>query len=176
MILVVDDESDSRTQLTAVLSAEGYPVRAADSGELALASVAVKRPQLILLDIRMPGIDGFDVCRRLKENRDTRGIPIIFLSTGRELSERIEGFRLGGVDFVTKPFQREELLARVRTHMELARLRTNLEKQVAELKKKRVSCTQAERERWGIRTTIKLPSGGEIGLYEPTHPSPLKVK
>jgi PAS domain S-box-containing protein len=132
MILVVDDESDSRTQLTAVLSAEGYPVRAADNGELALRSVGVKRPQLILLDIRMPGIDGFEVSRRLKENQDTRDIPIIFLSAGRELPERIEGFRLGGVDFVTKPFQREELLARVRTHMELARLRTNLEKQVAE--------------------------------------------
>jgi PAS domain S-box-containing protein len=130
-ILVVDDESESRTLLTAILTAEGYQVRTADGGELALASIAVKPPELILLDIRMPGMDGFEVCRLLKESEVTRQIPLMFLSARGELSERVEGFRLGAVDFVAKPFQREELLARVRTHLELGRLRAHLEELVA---------------------------------------------
>lgn len=131
-ILVVDDESESRKLLTAILTAEGYDVRAADGGRLALTSLAVTRPELILLDIRMPGMDGFEVCRRIKENVATRDIPLMFLSASTDLSGRVEGFRLGAVDFVSKPFHREELLARVRTHLELGRLRTNLEEQVAE--------------------------------------------
>jgi PAS domain S-box-containing protein len=132
MILVVDDESASRTLLTEMLSAEGYEVCAADGGELALASLAVRRPNLILLDIRMPGMDGFEVCRRLKGNPDTRDIPLVFLTASVKPRERVVGLRLGAVDFVTKPFQREELLARVHTHLELGRLRAHLEQQVRE--------------------------------------------
>ena len=130
-ILIVDDESESRTLLTETLRSEGFAVRAADRGELALASLAIKKPELILLDIRMPGMDGFAVCRRLKESEDTRDIPVIILSASGELSDRIEGLHLGAVDFVTKPFQREELLARVRTHLEFSRLRAHLEERVA---------------------------------------------
>jgi len=107
-------------------------VRTADGGELALASIAFKSPELILLDIRMPGMDGFEVCRPLKQSVCTREIPLMFLSARGELSERVEGFRLGAVDFVTKPFQREELLARVHTHLELGRLPTHLEDLAAE--------------------------------------------
>jgi two-component system, cell cycle sensor histidine kinase and response regulator CckA len=132
MILIVDDESESRKLMTAMLTDEGYQVNAADGGKLALASIAIRRPELILLDIRMPGMDGFEVCRRLKDNVDSRDIPLIFLSASGQLSERVEGFRLGAVDFVTKPFHREELLARLRTHLELGRLRDQLERRVAE--------------------------------------------
>jgi two-component system, cell cycle sensor histidine kinase and response regulator CckA len=131
-ILVVDDEFESRRLLTALLTAEGYEVRPADSGNLALATTAAHPPNLILLDIHMPGIDGFEVCRRLKESSETRDIPLMFLSATGQMSEKVEGLRLGAVDFVTKPFQREELLARVRTHLELGRLRAHLEQQVAE--------------------------------------------
>jgi two-component system, cell cycle sensor histidine kinase and response regulator CckA len=131
-ILVVDDESDSRALLTAILASEGYDVRPADGGRLALASIAVERPELILLDVRMPGMDGFEVCRTLKEKAETRDIPLMFISASVDLLERIEGLRLGAVDFVSKPFQREELLARVRTHLELGRLRAHLEQRVAE--------------------------------------------
>jgi len=131
-ILIVEDDTESRMLLTAMLTAEGYEVRAADGGELALESVAVRRPELILLDIRMPGIDGFEVCRRLREKVETRNIPIVFLSASRETAKAAEGLRLGAVDYVSKPFQREELLARVRTHLELGRLRTQLEQQVEE--------------------------------------------
>jgi two-component system cell cycle sensor histidine kinase/response regulator CckA len=132
MILIVDDESESRKLMTAMLTDEGYQVRAADGGKLALGSIAIRRPELILLDIRMPEMDGFEVCRRLKEDVNSRDIPLIFLSASAQLSERVEGFRLGAVDFIIKPFHREELLARVRTHLELGRLRNQLERRVAE--------------------------------------------
>src|SRR4051812_29894860 len=131
-ILVADDESESRTLLMEVLTAEGYEVRAADAGPLALASLAVSRPDLILLDIRMPGMDGFEVCRQIKQNSDTRDIPLIFLSASNEVSERVKGLQLGALDYISKPFQREELLARVRTHLELGRLRAHLEALVDE--------------------------------------------
>ncbi|MFL6446959.1 MAG: response regulator [Bryobacteraceae bacterium] len=131
-ILVVDDDSESRTLLSELLTAEGYEVRAADAGPLALASLSVNRPDLILLDIRMPRMDGFEVCRRIKENNDTREIPVIFLSATNEVSEKVKGLQLGALDYVSKPFQREELLARVRTHIELGRLRAHLEALVDE--------------------------------------------
>ena len=131
-ILVVDDTSDSLRVLTNTLKADGYHVQPADSGELALASLATKMPELILLDIRMPGLDGFEVCRRLKSQAQSRNIPVVFLSALSEVEDRVEGLKLGAVDFISKPFRKEELLARVETHLELARLRTSLEKRVAE--------------------------------------------
>ncbi len=131
-ILVVDDESESLRLLTNILTAEGYDVRPADTGELALASVSAKPPELILLDIRMPGQDGFEICHRLKARPETRDIPLMFISSAHEVEERVEGLRLGAVDFVSKPFRSEELLARVRTHLEVGRLRTRLATLVAE--------------------------------------------
>jgi PAS domain S-box-containing protein len=126
-ILVVDDTAESLRTLTGILQPAGYTVRPANSGDLALASIAAQPPDLILLDIRMPGLDGFEVCRRLKGAESTRNIPVIFQSAATDLADRLEGLRLGAVDYVTKPFQREELLARVKTHLELALLRGNLE-------------------------------------------------
>lgn len=131
VILAVDDESDSLRLLTDVLAEEGYRVRPANSGQLALASIAVECPELILLDVRMPGMDGFEVCRRVKQFEKGRRIPLIFASASTNAEERVEGFSLGAVDFITKPFQRNELLARVRTHLELGRLRDRLEVDVA---------------------------------------------
>ena len=133
-ILIVDDTHSALDLLTGVLVREGYDVRPAATGELALASVAAARPDLILLDIRMPGLDGFEVLRRLKAREESRDIPVIFISVSTELKERVEGLRLGAVDFITKPFQAEELLARVATHLELSRLRARLEQQTAELR------------------------------------------
>jgi signal transduction histidine kinase len=129
-ILIVDDEPESRKLLSTILTEDGHQVRAADGGELALAAIDITRPRLIVLDIRMPGMSGFDVCRRLKTKVDTRGIPVLFISASEDLAERLEGLRLGAVDFITKPFQREELLARVRTHLELGKLRAHLEEEV----------------------------------------------
>ncbi len=138
-ILVVDDVPEVLNLLTDLLTAEGFQVRSAESGELALRSVAAKPPHLILLDINMPDIGGFEVCRRLKAQEESREIPVIFISVITNLKEKVKGFGLGAVDFISKPFQFEELLARIRTHLELNRLRTRLEEQVvnrtAELRK-----------------------------------------
>jgi PAS domain S-box-containing protein len=131
-ILVVDDHAESRTLVTEILSAQGFRVRAAGAGELPLPSLAVQQPALILLDLQMPGMDGFEVCRRLKASEVSREIPVIILSARGESADRVEGLRLGAVDYITKPFQAEELVARVRTHLELSRLRLDLEKRVAE--------------------------------------------
>jgi PAS domain S-box-containing protein len=145
-ILVVDDEPESLARLSGVLAAEGYQVRSANSGKLALASIAAWVPQLILLDIRMPGFDGFEVCRRLKASPETRGVPLIFLSASTEPGERVTGFALGAVDYITKPFEREELLARVQTHLELGQLRARLETQVSQRTKELADTVERLRE------------------------------
>jgi CheY-like chemotaxis protein len=132
-VLVVDDSHASLRLLVDILTSHGYETHAADSGELALASVADNPPDLILLDIRMPDVDGFEVCRRLKAGPESKDIPVVFISGETDTSERAGGLALGAVDFVTKPFQAEELLARVRTHLELARLHVQLERRAVEL-------------------------------------------
>lgn len=137
-ILAVDDTAASLRLLTDILKEEGYEVRSAISGELALRAAAGNPPELVLLDIRMPGMDGFEVCRRLKAQPATRDVPVIFVSAVSETDEKVQGFEIGAVDFVTKPYQRDELLARVRTHLELNRLRNHLgdlvEERTAELR------------------------------------------
>jgi PAS domain S-box-containing protein len=130
-VLVVDDETVSLELLTETLGAEGYRVLPADSGELALASVAAQSPDLILTDVRMPRMDGFEFCRRLKVLKGSISSPLIFMSAAMDVRARVEGLALGAADFISKPVQREELLARVRTHLELGRLRGHLETQVA---------------------------------------------
>ncbi|MEO8594933.1 MAG: response regulator [Candidatus Solibacter sp.] len=131
-ILVVDDDPEALSLLVDVLEKENYDVQPADSGKLALVSVAAQPPDLVLLDLRMPGMDGFEVCRRIKETENGRRVPVMFISSSRDREEWAEGFALGAVDFVSKPFQREELLARVRTHVELGRLQVKLETLVAQ--------------------------------------------
>jgi putative two-component system response regulator len=133
-IMVVEDTQASLKLITDILVAEGYQVRPADSGELALASIEAMPPELILLDIIMPGMDGFEVLRRLKAQEETRDIPVIILSAITEGEQRVKGLNLGAVDFISKPYQADELLARVRTHMELFRLRFQLEQQAADLR------------------------------------------
>ena len=108
-------------------------MRSADSGEMALALVEARPPELILLDILMPGMDGFEVLRQLKAREESRDIPVIFLSGITEVEQRVDGLKLGAVDFISKPFQHNELLVRVRNQMELFRLRARLERQAADL-------------------------------------------
>jgi PAS domain S-box-containing protein len=130
-ILVVDDETASLSLLTEVLGKEGYQVRPADSAQLALAAATRETPDLVLIDVHMPGMDGFELCRQLKAQEHTARVPLIFVSATTDTHAAEEGLALGAVDFVSKPFRREELLARVRTHVELARLRGQLEGEVA---------------------------------------------
>lgn len=131
-VLAVDDDPQALELLMGVLGEEGYQVQPADSGKLALFSAAANPPELILLDVRMPGMGGFEVCRRIKETEEGQCIPLMFISASNDKEEWAEGLALGAVDFISKPFQREELLARVRTHMELGRLQAQLETLVAQ--------------------------------------------
>ncbi|OGV73860.1 MAG: hypothetical protein A3K19_09690 [Lentisphaerae bacterium RIFOXYB12_FULL_65_16] len=133
-ILVVDDTSESLALLVQILTPAGYQVRPADSGELAMAAVAANPPDLILLDVRMTGIDGLEVCRRLKARKETRHIPIIFISGTGGVKESVEGLQLGAADYITKPFRPEELLARVKTHLNLSRANVSLEQQAGALR------------------------------------------
>ncbi|OIR13720.1 cyclic di-GMP phosphodiesterase response regulator RpfG [mine drainage metagenome] len=131
-ILAVDDTPASLKLLTDLLKEAGYEVRSAINGELALHAASQNPPELVLLDIRMPGIDGYEVCRRLKAQPSTRDVPVIFVSAATESDEKVQGFHVGAIDYVTKPYQRDELLARVHTHLELNRLRNHLEELVGE--------------------------------------------
>jgi sigma-B regulation protein RsbU (phosphoserine phosphatase) len=126
-ILIVDDTPANLQLLARMLADRGYQVRPVLDGQLALASVEAEPPDLILLDIRMPEMNGYQVCERLKANPSTRHIPVIFLSAMDALEDKVKAFRAGGVDYVTKPFQIEEVTARVETHLTLSRLREQLQ-------------------------------------------------
>ena len=131
-ILIVDDTPANLRLLAELLSARGYRVRAVLSGERALAAVASTPPDLILLDIRMPGMDGYEVCRRLKNDPATLDIPVLFISALDDTADKVQGFSAGAVDYISKPVQAEEVLARVKTHLMLARLRHTLQEQLVE--------------------------------------------
>ncbi|MES2933739.1 MAG: response regulator, partial [Pseudomonadota bacterium] len=125
-ILIVDDNPNNLQVLGSILAQAGFKVRPALSGEIALRAVEVATPDLILLDIRMPGISGYETCERLKASERNRDIPVIFISAMHDIEDKLKGFQVGGVDYVAKPFQEEEVLARVKAHIELYRLKRNL--------------------------------------------------
>ncbi|MBX2866298.1 MAG: response regulator, partial [Leptolyngbyaceae cyanobacterium MAG.088] len=131
-ILVVDDTPANLEIVMELLSSAGYTVWTATSGQRALKLLQSNRPALILLDIQMPHMDGFETCQHIKNNGETAHIPIIFLTVFSETEKITTGFSLGAVDYITKPFQEVELLARVRTHLQLYHLTHNLEQQVLE--------------------------------------------
>jgi len=131
-ILIVDDTPANLTLLSGILKEKGYRVRPVPSGKLALGAVEIEPPDLILLDISMPELDGFEVCRRLKDDIRFRDIPVIFVSALTETLEKVKAFSVGGVDYITKPFQFEEIEARVETHLKLHRYQTYLEELVQE--------------------------------------------
>ena len=130
-IVIVDDETPNLQLLSELLGREGYQVRPANNPQLAIESVLAQPPSLILLDVRMPEMDGFEVCRRLKQEEQTRDIPVIFVSALKDVQDRILGFEAGGVDFISKPFQEPEILARVRTHLSLHIMQLHLADLVA---------------------------------------------
>ncbi len=118
-ILIVDDVPANLKLLSDILKCEGYKTRPVPSGELALLAAESEKPDLILLDIMMPGIDGFEVCRQLKENPGLKDIPVIFISTLGDTFSIVKALATGGVDYINKPFQAEEVKARVNTHLRL---------------------------------------------------------
>lgn len=127
VILIVDDQPVSLKLLLSFLERHGFTMLVATGGEEALALIDQTRPDIILLDIMMPVLDGYETCLLLKEREATADIPIVFVTALTNLEDKVKGFEVGGVDYVTKPFQHEEVLARVTTHLNLARLRNELE-------------------------------------------------
>ena len=130
-VLIVDDSIALSELISDMLRAEKYTCFSATSGEEAIEFLAAIKPDLILLDRTLPGINGFEVCKLIKNNKDLKKIPIIFLTATNEVKDKVEGFRIGAVDYITKPFQKEELLARVNSHLELYKL-SRLHKEQAE--------------------------------------------
>ncbi|MGD9731805.1 MAG: diguanylate cyclase [Desulfamplus sp.] len=133
-ILVVDDNPQNLRLLIAILSMRGYKVRPAPSGSIALESAFSTPPDLILLDIMMPEMNGYEVCQKLKESELTSSVPVIFISAIDAVADKVKAFEMGAVDYITKPFQAEEILARVNTHLSLRRTQKMLEEEI-ELRK-----------------------------------------
>ncbi len=166
-ILIVDDVPNNLKTLSDLLELAGYHILVAPSGEVALKVAPRMQPDLILLDVMMPGLDGFETCERLKADAETAGIPVIFITAKDEVESVIKGFHVGGVDYVTKPFEEEMVLARVDTHLQNAQLTKALIEKNRELqeemdKRQRAEnalqtadeqlslISQREAERWGI--------------------------
>ncbi|MBS1212541.1 MAG: diguanylate cyclase [Proteobacteria bacterium] len=127
LVMLVDDNPVNLAELYAVLDEAGFDILVAESGASALLQAERTRPDLILLDVLMPGMSGFAVCAKLKESPRTQAIPVLFTTALGDTADKLQGLRLGAVDYITKPFQHEEVLARVNTHLTLARLRSELE-------------------------------------------------
>lgn len=134
-ILVVDDTPANLQLLVGMLKEHSFKVRPVPNGELAIRAAHANPPDLILLDITMPGMDGYEVIRRLKTHPATSEIPVLFISALNETSDKVRAFQAGGVDYITKPFQFEEVEARVRTHLELRRQKIELRKNYEQLRK-----------------------------------------
>ena len=145
-ILIVDDNPDNLSVLSQTLKRAGYTVRVAVNGESALQQISQEVPALILLDVMMPGIDGFETCRRLKENPSTMGIPVIFMTALADNENKVNGLSLGAVDYITKPFFGDEVLARVRIHLKVQNLLHTLQSQNQQLKQEIYQREKAESE------------------------------
>jgi len=154
-ILVVDDTPVNVELLAGMLGAAGYHVRSATNGASALRSVQARQPALILLDIMMPGMDGFEVCRHLKEDALTRDIPLIFLSALTDTANKLKGFELGAVDYITKPFHVKEVLARVRVHLALSAAQEQLTHQIRELQQTDEQLARDIAEHKGIQENLE---------------------
>ncbi|MCP4353003.1 MAG: response regulator [Desulfobacterales bacterium] len=126
-ILIVDDKPENLRLLAGILKEKGYTVRQLRNGDMVMSSVLIAPPDLILLDIVMPETDGYEVCRQLKAKEHTRDIPVIFISALNDAANKMKAFSVGGIDYITKPFQEEEVLARVKTHLALKNMQKRLE-------------------------------------------------
>lgn len=145
-ILIVDDHLPNLRLLVSILTEHGYKVRGVPNGATALTAARLAPPDLVLLDINMPEMNGYEVCRRLKAEAGTADIPVIFISAIDEVMDKVKAFVVGGVDYVTKPFQVEEVLMRVKTHLTLRRLGQQLHQQNVQLEQEIAERKQAQAE------------------------------
>jgi DNA-binding response OmpR family regulator/DNA-binding CsgD family transcriptional regulator len=143
-ILIVDDDPLIRELLAEMLGNYGYRVQSVSSGQMALSLLADEEPELILLDVKMPDMDGYEVCSCIKSNEKNRMTPVIFISALDYATDKVKGFKSGGVDYITKPFQLAEVLIRIETHISLRRLQKQLEAQNLQLQKEIAERRQVE--------------------------------
>jgi signal transduction histidine kinase/DNA-binding response OmpR family regulator len=165
-IIVVDDDLFSLRVLTNILAQRGYQVRSARSGSTALMMAGAAPPELFLLDIQMPDMDGFQVCMELKSNPATRDIPVLFISAGDNAQDRLKSFENGGMDYINKPFQEEEILARVKAHLTLYKLHTDLIQANSRLQKE---ILEREHSQLALRASEASLRAQYDGIPLPTH-------
>lgn len=167
-VLIVDDTEPNVRLLAHVVKKEGYEVMAAFSGNDALSLIEKRKPDIILLDVMMPEMNGFEVCEYLKDQREYKDIPVIFLSALSETDSKVQGFNVGGVDYITKPFQREEVLARIDLHVKLRKLQAELSNKVEQLKQREESLQKLNQEKDELMRIVghdfRNPVTGIMGL------------
>lgn len=146
VILIIDDNSNNINVIADYLKACGLKTAVARNGTMGLKRAEILHPDLILLDVRMPDIDCFETCRRLKAKESTKDIPVIFMTVLDQIEEKIKGFEVGGVDYISKPIQEQEVLARVQTHLALRKMQKQMEAQNVQLQQKIHECEPAEKE------------------------------
>lgn len=154
-ILIVDDTADNLRLLSTMLRSQGYRVRTAINGQLALKGTQIAPPDLILLDINMPQMNGYEVCEKLKSNSQTCEIPVIFISALDQAIDKVKAFKIGGVDYITKPFQVEEVLARVENQLTLRLLHKRLQQQAQELQEQNTRLTDEINERKQVEDALR---------------------
>jgi len=165
-ILLVDDNPTNLQVLFQTLEGVGCKLLIAKNGEMALSIAGKALPDLILLDIMMPDIDGYEVCRQLKTNRATSGIPVIFLSALGDTEDKVKGLQLGAVDYITKPFQPDEVIARVNTHLTIHRLKREVESQKDQLEHELEVVSQVQRKL--LPKQLPAIEGFKLGVHYET--------
>lgn len=158
-ILIVDDNPDNIRFLSSLLVAQGYLVRKALTAQMALTAIQTQHPDLILLDITLPEVDGFTICQQLKANSQTQSIPVIFLSALDSVADKVKAFQVGGIDYITKPFQFEEVLARIQTQLTLQSLQTQLQTQNTQLQQ---TLTELQRAQIKLVQQEKMVGLGQL--------------
>jgi len=174
LIMIVDDEPDNLNILDYMLNREGYKIAAFPRGDLALKSAMNKQPDLVLLDIRMPDMDGYSLCKLFKEKDLLKDIPIIFISALDDIKDKVYAFDVGGIDYITKPFNEKEVLSRVKTHVQLRQHQQNLEELVKQRTQelseayKRLKIWDEAKDNWlsFLAHEIRTPLNGIFGAMQ----------
>lgn len=168
LILIVDDTEANIKLLSHVLRESGFSPIVAFNGTDAIELIKTRRPDLVLLDIMMPDMTGYEVCKKVNEDHELQSIPIIFLSALSETSDKVEGFEVGGVDYITKPYQKDEVLARIRTHLFLSKLQKERDERIEVLRKTEIELRNINSKKDQlvriVSHDIKNPLTGIVGL------------